>query len=280
VREEYERQGYCVREGFLPPAEVAALREEIERICEGATLARHDAARLEMEPDQEPGGTKVRRIYEPCTYYERFRRLSDSSRLLDAVEELLGPNLTFHYSKINMKPPTIGSVVDWHQDLSYYPLTNTDSVSILFYLDDADRANGCLQVIPGAHREGMLDHTRDGWFQGRITAPVDESRAVPLEAAAGSVIFMHCTMPHASAPNRSSRARRTLILSYRAADAFPIYLGDMTPRAEAHVRQARGEPAACARCSPGRIPIPRYPRETKSLYELQELSRGGQAGAR
>ena len=77
----------------------------------------------------------------------------------------------FHYSKINMKPPAIGSVVEWHQDLSYYPLTHPGSVSILFYLDDADTGNGCLQVIPGAHRRPLLDHTRNGIFQGCVTDP-------------------------------------------------------------------------------------------------------------
>jgi hypothetical protein len=79
--------------------------------------------------------------------------------------------------------------------------------------------------------------------------------------------------PHASAPNNSSRARRTLILSYRAADAFPVYCGEATYRAETFVRHARGEPAGSARFSLERIAIPRYPQETKSLYELQELSR-------
>ena len=84
---------------------------------------------------------------------------------------------------------------------------------------------------------------------------------------------MQGMLPHASAPNRSPRSRRTLILSYRAADAFPIYFGESIVRAEAYVRHVRGEPAAYARFSQERIPIPRYPRETKSLYELQELSR-------
>jgi ectoine hydroxylase-related dioxygenase (phytanoyl-CoA dioxygenase family) len=215
----------------------------------------------------------VRRIYEPCTYYPGFRAVSESAKLLDAVAQLLGPNLTFHYSKVNMKPPEIGSVVEWHQDLAYYPLTNTDSTSILFYLDDATVSNGCLKVIPGRHTGELMDHTRGGLFQGRITETVDESLSVPLEGAAGTVIFMHSMTPHASAPNNSSRARRTLILSYRAADAFPVYCGEATYRAEAFVRHARGEPAGSARFSLERIAIPRYPQETKSLYELQELSR-------
>jgi phytanoyl-CoA hydroxylase len=79
--------------------------------------------------------------------------------------------------------------------------------------------------------------------------------------------------PHSSAPNKSARARRTLIISYRAADAFPIYVGPTTQDTEAHVRQVRGEPLLNARFGMKSFPIPRFPRKTKSLYELQELSR-------
>jgi phytanoyl-CoA hydroxylase len=275
---QYRCDGYVVYPGLLSSHEVDALLSEVEAVCAGNTLASHDKTRVEMEPNQGADGTRVRRVYEPCTHYPRFRALSESEKLLECVEQLLGPDLTFHYSKINMKPPAIGSVVEWHQDLSYYPLTNPDSVSILFYLDDADVGNGCLQVIPGRHREPLLDHTRDGFFQGRVTEPVDESKVVPLEGKAGSVIFMDAMTPHASVTNTSARSRRTLILSYRAADAFPIYVGDMTVSGEAHVRHVRGERPTRARFAmPDQFPIPHYPRHTASLYELQALSREGSA---
>ena len=273
--EQYHVQGYTVCPGFLSAAQVQELLQEIGRISSGATLASHDRTLMEMEPNQPLEGGLVRRIYEPCSHYAPFRALSDSEKMLDAVESLLGPDLDFHYSKINMKPPSIGSVVEWHQDLSYYPLTHPGSVSILIYLDDATRENGCLQVIPGRHLGPLMNHTRDGFFQGRVTEPVDESAAVALEGQAGTVIFMHCLTPHASVTNRSTRARRTLILSYRAADAFPIYTGEMTPGAESFVRHVRGRELQTARFGFQEFPIPHYPRKTASLYELQELSRKG-----
>jgi len=270
---QYTEQGCTVLENFLGQDEVSSLLSDIESICADSTVAHHDPERMEMEPGQGPTGSRVRRLYEPCTFYERFRALSDSPKMLDAMEQLLGPNLVFHYSKINMKPPAIGSVVEWHQDLSYYPLTNPDSLAVLFYLDDATLANGCLQVIPAAHREPMMDHTRNGFFQGCITEKVDESRALPLAAPAGSAILMHSMVPHSSAPNTSTKPRRTLILSYRAADAFPVYLGDMTVSGEAHARHVRGTPPKAARFAGPSIPVPKYPQQVKSLYELQELSR-------
>ena len=271
--EQYARDGYTVYPGFLGNEDVAAYLRDIDTISAGNTRSSHDKARLEMEPSQAPDGTLVRRIYDPCTYYERFRALSESASLLDCIQQLLGPNLVFHYSKINMKPPEIGSVVEWHQDLAYYPLTNSDSLAVLFYLDDADASNGCLKVIPGRHRNPLMDHTHDNTFQGKITEAVDEYDAVPVEGKAGTAIFLHGMTPHASITNTSERPRRTLILSYRAADAFPIYCGGMTVKTESHVRHVRGAQVHVARFSLARFPIPRYPGMTASLYELQELAR-------
>ncbi|HVF10818.1 MAG TPA: phytanoyl-CoA dioxygenase family protein [Abditibacteriaceae bacterium] len=270
---QYHGEGFTIYRGLIGAEALSLLLSDIEAVSAGNTLADHDRSRLEMEPHQEPGGTRVRRIYEPCTYYARFRAFSESEQLLECVEQLIGPDLLFHYSKINMKPPAIGSVVEWHQDLAYYPLTNRDSVSILFYLDDATAANGCLKLMPRLHLGSLLNHTHNGFFQGRVTEPVDESAAILLEGKAGDVIFMHCMTPHASTTNTSNRARRTLILSYRAADAFPIYIGEKTVAAEDHARLVRGRRRNVARFSMQQFPIPQQQRETSSLYELQELSR-------
>ncbi len=269
----YRRDGFTVCEGFLSQAEVDDLLGEADAVCAGSTRRCHDATRLEMEADQLPEGTAVRRLYEPCSYYPVARALSELDRLVDVVEQLCGPNLVFHYSKLNVKPAEVGSVVEWHQDLSYYPLTNRDSLAVLFYLDETDRDNGALQLLPRRHDSVLLEHTRDGYFQGRVTEAVDEAEAVSVEGRAGTAIFMHGLTPHASAPNRSQRPRRTLILSYRAADAFPIYCGPMTHKAEAHVRLVRGEAAREARFDQDRFPIPRYQGEAASLYDLQERSR-------
>ena len=67
-----------------------------------------------------------------------------------------------------MKPAGVGSPVEWHQDLSYYPLTHRGSVSILFYLDDAAVENGCLQVIPRRHRLTCCRTTLMGFFKAGL----------------------------------------------------------------------------------------------------------------
>jgi ectoine hydroxylase-related dioxygenase (phytanoyl-CoA dioxygenase family) len=122
-----------------------------------------------------------------------------------------------------------------------------------------------------------MDHTLNGIFQGCVTEPVDTTKAVFLEAKAGSVILMHGLTPHSSAPNLSPKPRTTLILSYRAADAFPIHLNVRSDAQEAHARLVRGQDSPEVRFGLSSFPYPRFPRDTKSLYELQEMARKGMA---
>lgn len=274
--EQFKRDGYAVYPNFLGADEVGALLREIDEVTAGNTRANHDATRMEMEPNQPPDGTAVRRIYEPCSFYPVTRALSELDRLLDCVEQFFGPNLVYHYSKTNMKPAEVGSVVEWHQDLSYYPLTNRDSLAILFYLDDTRAENGALRMLPGWHHEVLMEHSRDGYFQGRVTEAVDDAAAVTVEGEAGTAIFMHGLTPHASEPNASDKPRRTLILSYRAADAYPVYCGEMTHKTEVYARLVRGTRARVARFEMSEVPVPQYKDKIVSLYDLQERARGGE----
>ena len=270
--EQYRSEGYTVLKDFLSREDLDQFLGGIDRVTDRNTLAEHDSTRMEMEPNQTPDGTLVRRIYEPCTHYDLFHSFSESEKLLDCIEQLFGPNLFFHYSKINMKPPGIGSPVEWHQDLSYYPLTNRDSVSILFYLDDTSMENGCLQIIPRKHASPLLSHSTEGYFRGKVTVDVSEADAVPIVGSAGTAIFMNAMTPHASVTNASTKPRRTLILSYRAADAFPVYAGEMTHLTEQHSRLVRGNYAATARFTMSEFPVPLYESRIASLYDLQGRS--------
>ena len=270
--DEYGEKGFTVFPNLLDATEVAGYLAEIDEISSGNTLTNHDSTRMEMEPDQPPDGTQVRRLYEPCTNFETFKQLAGSDELLDCVEQLLGADIIFHYSKINMKPAKIGSVVEWHQDLTYYPLTNRDSLAVLFYLDDTDEENGCLQMIPGKHLGGTFEHSSEGVFQGRVVDGIDESGAVPISGPAGTAVFMHAMTPHASVTNRSDRPRRTLILSYRAADAIPLLTG-VTPIIEENAVLVRGKLAEKARFTMTEFPVPIYRENARSLYQLQEQSR-------
>ena len=267
----YRTEGFVVVESLFKADDLrrvdATIRAMVDRALSGEDMSHV----LELEPEPVDGQRVPRRVYNPYDQHETFRNLANDPRLLDRIESLVGPDFNLQHSKLNMKPAKVGSVVDWHQDLAYFPHTNDDLVTTLVYLDDATEENGCLQVLPRHHHHYFNHATPDGKFSGMITENLDGNRfgrPVSLAAPAGSAIFMHCITPHSSLPNRSTRPRRTLIFEYRANDAFPIWYGPMTSKAEVNFRPVRGKPARFARFG-GPPPLVPMVDEYASLYELQ-----------
>ena len=272
--EEYRRDGVTLLPSLLDATTLGQLHEAIDSIVAGA-IENDDTSILELEPEEVDGKAVARRIYDPCERHQVFRELCSDTRILDAVECLIGPDIGLHHSKLNMKPAQVGSAVQWHQDLAYFPHTNDSLVTALIYLDDASLENGCLQVVPGLHHSYLDHHDEAGRFSGLITDSAFEgtdSLARALPGSAGSVILMHCLLPHSSLPNHSSSARRTLIFEYRASDALPILYSARAAGTEEKARQLRGSPAQFARLGG---PPPRIPHldNNKSLYQLQEETR-------
>src|SRR2546426_5817236 len=88
--EEFEKNGFTIQNELISNDEVSEFLADVESICAGNTLAQHDKTRLEMEPNQPPDGTRVRRLYEPCTHYPRFRAFAES-RSEEHTSELQSP---------------------------------------------------------------------------------------------------------------------------------------------------------------------------------------------
>ena len=271
----YRKEGYLVVPSFFGPDVLDRVDMTIRKLTEEA-LASEDLSKvMELEPEPFEGKTLVRRFHNPYELHETFRQVATAVCLVDCVQSLIGPNLNLQHSKLNMKPPAVGSVVEWHQDLAYFPHTNDDLVTLLVYLDDATEENGCLRVLPRNHTHFFDHHGADGYFAGMITEDLESlqfGRPVSLEGLAGSVIFMHCMTPHSSHPNRSAKPRRTLIFEYRAADAFPIKITASSVGVDIN-RLICGNPARFARCAGPPPYIPRFGTDYVSLYELQTRSK-------
>jgi ectoine hydroxylase-related dioxygenase (phytanoyl-CoA dioxygenase family) len=267
--DQYRNEGFVVVERLFDAADLARVDATIRQMTEQALAGGDFSKVLELEPQPVDGKRVPRRIFNPYDQHETFRALAQDPRLLDKIESLIGGDFNLQHSKLNMKPVKVGSPVEWHQDMAYFPHTNDDLVTTLVYLDDATEENGCLQVLPRHHTHYFNHAGPDGRFAGMITENLaDFGKPRSLPAPAGSVIFMHCITPHASLPNLSSHPRRTLIYEYRANDAFPIYYGEMTNLAEAKFRMIRGRLARFARFGGPRPLIPNVGKYT-SLYELQ-----------
>ena len=273
--EHYRKEGYFVVPGFFGPEALQRVDDTIQEIMEQALQSDDYSSILELEPEPVDGKTITRRIYNPFDQHQTFKEIASDDRLLDCMESLIGPNINLQHSKLNMKPPQVGSVVEWHQDLAYMPHTNDDLVTLLIYLDEATEENGCLRVLPRNHTHYFDHHTPDGIFTGMVTEDLDSGRfgkPASLPAPAGSAIFMHCIMPHSSFPNRSPHPRRTLIFEYRATDSFLINIGGNNKKIPPELyRLLRGKPSRFARFGGPRPYMPTYPEDGfASLYTLQQ----------
>jgi phytanoyl-CoA hydroxylase len=280
--DQYRRLGYLMLPAFFDRAYLLPIEHAIERLTDAVPPHGTGGEVLEFEPEPICGKRVARRIFDPFERDQSFRDLATHPHLLDVVESVIGAHFGLHHSKLNMKPAQVGSAVEWHQDLAYFPHTNDDLVAALIYLDDTAEDNGCLQVLPGRHH-AYLDHANaDGGFAGMITEPIDQHRhgaPLPLPGPAGSLILMHSVLPHASLPNRSLRSRRTLIFEYRASDSFPIHYGPDVARIESFARHLRGQRSAVARFGGPPPIIPRLTR-MESLYEMQRQAKAAASGAR
>ncbi|MHA3978946.1 phytanoyl-CoA dioxygenase family protein [Halovulum sp. GXIMD14794] len=178
-------------------------------------------------------------------------------KLLDIVESLIGPELTSNpIQHIRLKPPQgevhsdeirahIG-LTDWHQDrgVSLESADRTDMVTVWLAITDVTEDSAPLKVIPGAHRDGLIEHC--GWVQTGIPGKlIPEDRAVPLPCKAGSAVLLHPLTPHASLPNTSDRFRWSFDIRFNRTgqptgrDHFPSFTARSRARPETELRDWR-----------------------------------------
>lgn len=138
-------------------------------------------------------------------------------RFLDITEEILGPDIMLHHSKLFCKPPEQGSPFPMHQDWQYFPSVKDTMIAAIIYVSEATDEMGCVRVYPGSHRE--LERT-DG-MMGRgdneeITDRYPIENATVLEAEPGDVLFFSYFTLHGSMPNRSNKTRKSVLVQMLA----------------------------------------------------------------
>lgn len=139
--------------------------------------------------------------------------------ILDYVEDLIGPNIVAWGTHYFCKLPGDGKVVSWHQDASYWPLTPAHTVTLWLAVDDSDRENGCMQVIPGTHTLGHLDFDMSGADENsvlpqKVRHAENLGKPVCFELKAGEISLHADMLVHGSEPNNSTRRRCGLTIRY------------------------------------------------------------------
>jgi ectoine hydroxylase-related dioxygenase (phytanoyl-CoA dioxygenase family) len=154
------------------------------------------------------------RIENFCPFHPQLDALVNGPRMMSALEALLGEPAVLFKDKINFKTP--GSAgFEPHQDVQagwyrYADLHLTALVSV----DAATPENGCLELAPGWHDRGLIG---EHWKPLGERVPDDAYVACPTQP--GDVVFFDSFIPHRSAPNATSRARRVLYVTYNRLSA-------------------------------------------------------------
>jgi ectoine hydroxylase-related dioxygenase (phytanoyl-CoA dioxygenase family) len=225
---EYQAHGYCLFEDVLQPGEVIAVRANLD------TLLREMPETMEVYKDGKHQQVKGRPEYltEPHAKHAFWLELCRHPRVLDAVEAVLGPDLILIMSHLIVKPPGDGLPVAWHQDNTYWhSVKGTEVGTVWLAIDDADLANGCMQVIPCTH-EGYPEMEKV--FTGgddllgltvEVTADM-AAAALPLEMKAGSLSIHDSYVLHGSDRNTSNRRRAAYTMRYANSRTVTVDTGE------------------------------------------------------
>ena len=189
------------RDGYLSPVTVFTTQEALRyrQLLEAA----------EAEFPEALSGANRNNAHCNFTFLDE---ITHHPKLIDVVECLVGPNIVCCATVLFIKEANDPGYVSWHQDGKYMGLEPNNGVTAWVALSDSNETSGCMQVIPGSHKEGMRDHNdtfadKNILTRGQEAQGIDPSKAVSMPLEAGQVSFHHQQVVHSSQPNQSSDRR-------------------------------------------------------------------------
>ncbi len=155
-------------------------------------------------------------------------KLAHDPRLLDVVEDLIGPDILIFTSTFFIKEPHSPTIAAWHQDSTYYGLEPKEEVTVWVALSEASEAAGCMEALSFRGKPRQLSHVSRvvknsvNRASQVITEPLDEGAPVAMPLAAGSFSMHHGLCPHRSGPNTANYRRIGLGMNFIATSVRPI----------------------------------------------------------
>lgn len=196
---QYQQDGVLFPVDLFSAEEIAGYRSEFDRL---------DAT----EGVDRPQTSNRQRHFD----LEFVWRLASHPPLIAVMRELMGPDLLLLATDFFVKygSPDAAAFVAWHQDVTYWGLEPPEAHTAWIALDDSDVENGCMRVIPGSHRRGIVTHGTAQRAGNQLSINqeipdelVDSSAAVDVVLRAGQMSVHDGHLFHASQPNRSHRRR-------------------------------------------------------------------------
>ena len=277
---QFHRDGYIFLEEALTESQLLAINSQLLTWVEESKLHSESFGKikdgrprfdvdLKSHSENKPA---LRRITSPAEISDACLDVVKDNRALDFVAEIFGPNIKHWTNKLNLKLPSSGTEVKFHQDFPFEPHSNEDIMTVLFFLDDVTLENGPLEVVPGTHNGPLYSLWHDGVFTGAVSSEVELEKkegAISCTGRAGSACLMHSKLLHGSSSNRTKLPRSLFIVSYSAEDAIPLTENPLPSDLEGMI--VRGKKTDTVRCSSYSVELPEYPKEV-SFFGQQDKS--------
>jgi len=223
------RDGYCLLGQVVSDDEVEALQQEINRVMLGEAPIEYDRMLMQLDSESgkyedagpqtkgHKGSTLNYRKIQDLEFDPVFLRYMQHPLFRDICNQVYG-----HHTSISCframffnKPARKGTVLPWHQDRWNF-LDRDPLVTVWTALDPTTKANGCVNVIPGSHRHGVVNPEHGSGFMNdeSVRQFVDPSKIVPIELKAGEVALLHNWLMHSSDVNQTDISRRAFSACY------------------------------------------------------------------
>jgi hypothetical protein len=241
----FVENGYLISPGMIKPHELEELKADTIKVSRGGypceTLQPVDAGLTDKQVLE-----RILCIHQPHYISPVMLKYVKHPIICGALSQITGAHLPFWdgsvkcmQSMLFVKPPGFQGQA-WHQDEIYIPTRDRSLIGAWIAIDDATIENGCLYVLPGSHKMGYLYPQRphnwdDEWDFAPESYGYDESKKVPVEVKAGTVVFFNGYLLHTSYKNRSNVYRRVLVNHYMNAwSHLPWHLqeGESVSRAD------------------------------------------------
>lgn len=151
---------------------------------------------------------------------ETWLKYASRPEILEPLKQIMGEDVILWSSALFSKAEVGGKSTPWHQDGEYWPIRPLETVTAWIAIDDVDRDNGCLQVIPGSHNQRQLmPHHVDDSGEGVLALGLTEEQwhtaePLALELKAGQFSLHDVYMVHGADANNSGRRRAGLVFRY------------------------------------------------------------------
>lgn len=187
--------------GFISPLDILSEDEALDY-----------KNRLEQAEAEYPLALNAEHRNNPHLAFKQFDELAHHTLVLDAVEDLIGPDISLWGSVLFIKEPTSPHYVSWHQDATYMGITPQAFVTPWIALTPSNPESGCMSMIPGSHLGSIQKHAEtfaedNILTRGQVIEDIDESSAVDLVLRPGQMSIHHARVIHGSKPNLSRQRR-------------------------------------------------------------------------